>query len=312
MEIVISEPNSNNTKERWFAGHSRYDTMTDVKFFDDTTFVLSNRMAAVLHLVEFNLSTGSFTILDRLLLRYEGPRVLTPRGFTKLSYTKLVDHINIRGNRIYYVSLDNTIGIVDIINRKFVKRGLLTVNDNVYFHGIDFHSSNPNLAYLSGALHNPKIVLLDMKTMAFQSIVLPGLEGRLIKATRFLDEKHLVAIAGGGRISSSEHEKTRSYDGYIGVYSLPDFKCLDLVTLNVAQSDDVAVHNGFIYAIMQGEHAAIVLKYKFEESKLKKLDDFVVGGFPHGIDIRNGILAVTSMSKSSVQLFELPRLFQGS
>ena len=71
MEIVINELNSNNTKKRWFAGQSWYDTMTDVKFFDDTTLVLSNRMAAVLHLVEFNLCTGSFTILDRLLLRFE-------------------------------------------------------------------------------------------------------------------------------------------------------------------------------------------------------------------------------------------------
>jgi hypothetical protein len=305
MEIVISEPNSNNTKERWFAGHSRYDTMTDVKFFDDTTLVLSNRMAAVLYLVKFDLSTSSFKILDRLLLAREGPTVLTPEGFKKVSSPKLVDHINIQNNRIYYVSLDNTIGIVDIINLKFVKRGLLTVNDKVYFHGIDFHSSNPNLAYLSGALHKPKLVLLNMTTMAVQSIILPGLEGRVIKATRFLDKKHLIVIAGGGRISSSEDQKTRSYDGYIGVYSLPGFKCLDLVTLSIAQSDDVAVHNGFIYAITQGQYAATVLKYKFEDSKLKKLDDFVVGGFPHGIDIRNGILAVTSMSKSSVQLFRL-------
>lgn len=280
--------------------------MTDVKFFDDTTLVLSNRMAAVLHLVEFNLCTGSFTILDRLLLRYEkGPRVLTPTGSKKVSYTKLVDHINIQRNRIYYVSLDNTIGIVDIINRKFVKRSLLQIKDRVYFHGIDFHPSNPNLAYLSGALHTPKLVLLNMTTVAVQSIILPGLEGRVIKATRFLDKKHLVVIAGGGRISSTEDEKTRSYDGYIGVYSLPDFKCLDLVTLTVAQSDDVAVYNGFIYAITQGQSVAIVLKYEFDGSKLKKLDEFVVGGFPHGIDVRNGVLAVTSMTRSSVQLIRL-------
>lgn len=302
MEIVIEEPNVYNRPNFWFAGNSRYETTTDVKFLNDTTLVVANRMAAVLHLVEFDLDSQTFKILDRLSLTYEGPVTLTSKGFKKSSYPKHLDLMNVKGNRIHYVSLDNDIGIVDIVNRKFVKRNLLTVADQVYIHGLEFHPSKPNIAYLAGALYKPKLLILDMTTMKKQTVILPGLEGRLIKSVRFLDENHLVVSGGGGLISTTD--KNKSYDGYLAVYSLPDFKCLDLITIEIAQTDDVAVYNGFIYSMLQGATEAKVCKYKFD-GKLQKLEEIVVGGFPHGIDARNGLLAVTSMSRSSVQLIRI-------
>jgi len=227
---------------------------------------------------------------------------LTSKGFKKTSYPKHVDLINVKGNRVYYVSLDNDIGIVDIVNRKFVKRDIITVKDEVYIHGIEFHPSKPNIAYLSGALYKPKLLVLDMATMVKQTVILPDLEGRLIKSTRFLDDNHIVVSGGGGLISTTD--KNKSYDGYLAVYSLPDFKCLDLVTIKVAQTDDITVYNGFIYSMLQGATEAKVCKYKFD-GKLQKLEEIVVGGFPHGIDARKGLLAVTSMSRSSVQLIRI-------
>jgi hypothetical protein len=302
MEIVLEEANIYNRPNFWFSGNSRYETTTDVKFLDDTTLVIANRMAAVLHLVEFDIEAQSSRILDRIQLTYEGPLALTSNGFKKTSYPKHVDLINVKGNRVFYVSLDNTIGIVDIVSRKFVKRDLLKVEDEVYIHGIEFHPSSPNIAYLSGALYKPKLLILDMTTLKKQTVILSGLEGRLIKSTRFLDKNHLVVSGGGGLISTTD--KNKSYDGYLAVYSLPDFKCLDLITVEVAQTDDVAVYNGFIYSMLQGATEAKVCKYKFD-GKLQKLEEIVVGGFPHGIDLRNGILAVTSMSRSSVQLIRI-------
>ena len=111
MEFVIEEPNVYNRPNFWFAGNSRYETTTDVKFVNDTTLVVANRMAAVLHLVEFNIEAQTFKILDRISLTYEGPVTLTSKGFKKTSFYKLVDLINVKGNRIHYVSLDNDIGI---------------------------------------------------------------------------------------------------------------------------------------------------------------------------------------------------------
>ena len=302
MEIVIAEANVYNRPNFWFAGNSRYETTTDVKFVNDTTLVVANRMAAVFHLVEFDIESQTFNILDRIRLTYERPVTLTSKGFKKTSYPKHVDLINVKGNRVYYVSLDNDIGIVDIVNRKFVKRDIITVKDEVYIHGIEFHPSKSNVAYLSGALYKPKLLVLDMNSGNKQTVVLPGLEGRLIKSTRFLDENHIVVSAGAGLISTTE--KNKSYDGYIAVYSLPDFECLDLITIKVAQTDDIAVYNGFIYSMLQGATEAKVCKYKFD-GKLQKLEEIVVGGFPHGIDARNGILAVTSMSRSSIQLIRI-------
>ena len=302
MEFIITGPNTYNRPPHGFAGNSRYETTTDVKFVNDTTLVVANRMAAVLHLVEFDLESQTFKILDRVSLTYEGPVALTSKGFKKTAYPKFPDLLTIDNNTIYVATLDNTISKIQIVNRKFMKPTLITLNDNGFYHGITIHPMRKNVAYLSSAMTTPKLVIADLLTGKTQDIILPGFEGNAVRQTRFLDETHIVSTCGGSLISASNHDKV--YDSYVGVFILPSFRCLDIVTFKSTHIDDICVNNGVIYITNQCENEPKVVKYKFD-GKLQKLEEIAVGGFPHGIDARNGILAVTSMSRSSVQLIRI-------
>jgi len=302
MEFIITGPNTYNRTPHWFAGNSRYETTTDVKFVNDTTLVVANRMAAILYLVEFNIEAQTFKILDRVSLTYEGPVTLTSKGFQKSRYPKFPDLLTIVNNTIYVATLDNTISKIQIANMKFTKPTLFTFNDNGFYHGITIHPTHKNVAYLSSALTSPKLVIADLSTGKTQDIILPKFEGKVVRQTRFLDETHIVSTCGGSLISSTDHNKV--YDSCVGVFILPSFKCLDLVEFPSTHIDDICVHDGVIYITNQGATKAKVCKYKFD-GKLQLIEEIVVGGFPHGIDARNGILAVTSMSRSSVQLIRI-------
>ena len=156
MEIVIKEPNIYNILPKYFGNESRHETVTDVKFLDDKTLIIANRMAAMMYYVEFDLEAQTFNILDRISLTYALPGVEFKNGkFQKRSFPDLVDLMTIKGNSVYYVSLQNTIGQVDIVNKKLIKRNLVVIPGNNAFHSITFHPLKKHMIYLSSAMFAP-------------------------------------------------------------------------------------------------------------------------------------------------------------
>ena len=301
MEFVISEPNIYNRPPHWFAGNSRYETMTDVKFVDDTTLVTANRMATVLYLVEFNLPNKSFTILDTIKTVYDGGMTFGPFGYKKSPQVpKFPDLLTVKDQIVYIAYLDNTIGIVRIHNKKFVEKRIRVLKNTGFYHGITIHPSQNSIVYLSSAMTSPKLVIADLSSGHTQDIILPGFKGKPLRQTRFIDETHIISVCGDSLISASDHNKV--YDSYIGVFIVPSFVCLDTLKFPKTHSDDICVNNGIIYITGQSADGPKVFKYTFDGSKLQKIGEIEVEMFPHGIDVRNGILAVTSYAKSSVQL----------
>jgi hypothetical protein len=305
MDIVITEPNIYNVTKKYFGNVGRLESITDVKFLNETTLIVANRLAAVMYYVEFDLGTKTFKVLDRLSLTYLKPSMEFKNGrLQRTTFPDLVDLMTIKGNSIYYVSLESTIGRVDIVNKKLIKRDLVVIRGDNAFHGIIFHPLQPDVIYLSSAISYRKLVVLNSATSQKIDIVLPGLEGCLIKDTQFLPDGRLVVSASNGGISALEYEK-RVYDGFVGLYT-PDFKRLDLIKIPSIQNDGVAVYNNVVYLTAQGATGdGKVLKYSVVGNTLEPNGEIAVGGFPHGIDIRNGLIAVTSMSDSSVQLIHI-------
>jgi hypothetical protein len=306
MEIVIREPNIYNVIPKYFGNESRHETLTDVKFLDNKTLIIANRQTATMYYVEFDLKTKRFDILDRLSLTYTIPGIKFKNGkFQKRSFPDLIDLMTIKGNTIYYVSLQNTIGQVDIINKKLIKRNLVVIPGQNAFHSITFHPIKSHMMYLSSAMYAPtrKLVVYNSLTSEKKDIILPGLEGCLIKDTKFLKDGRIIISGSNGMISIKNDNKV--YDGFIGMYT-PDFKCIDLVKIPNIQNDGVSISNDLIYLTTQGSTGAgKIMKYKVVDNKLESDGEIEIGGFPHGIDVRNNLLAVTSMTHSSVQLIVL-------
>ena len=306
MEIVIQEPNIYNITPKYFGNEGRLETVTDVKFLDDKTLIIANRLAAMMYYVEFDLETKTFNILDRISLTYTLPGVEFENGTNqKRSLADHIDWMPIKGNSEYYVSLEFSIGQVDIVNKKLIKRGLIAVQGKNAFHAITFHPVHEHMIYLSSAMFAPtrKLVVYNSLTTEKKDIILPGLEGCLIKDTKFLEDGRLVISGSNGMVAVKLNKKV--YTGFIGLYS-PDFKCIHLVKIPDIQNDGVSVKNDTIYLTTQGPSGGgKVMKYKVVENKLEFDGEIEIGGFPHGIDVRNNLLAVTSMSRSSVHLIPI-------
>lgn len=306
MEIVIKEPNIYNITKKYFGNEGRLESITDVKFLDDRTLIIGNRLAAIMYYVEFDLDTKTFTVLDRLSLTYTRPGLQLKNGrFQKSSFPDLIDLMTIKGKSIFYVSLQTTIGRVDIVNKKLVKRDLVVVPGDNAFHSITFHPVQTHMMYLSSAMHERtrKLVVRNSLTSEKTDIILPGLEGCLVKDTKFLSDGRIVISGSNGMISCYDNNKV--YDGFIGLYA-PNFNCLDLIKIPDIQNDGVCVYDDLIYLTVQGVSGdGTVMKYKVVDNKLQPDGKLDIGGFPHGIDARNGLLAVTSMTRSSIHLIPI-------
>jgi hypothetical protein len=304
MEFVITSPNTYNRSAQWFGNNARYETTTDVKFLDDNTLVVADRRAAMLQLIEFDITTKTIKVIDTVSLIYTYDKLSFINGkIAKVRTPEFPDLITIHNNTVYIASLNNTVTTVQIVNRKFMKPKLIKLNNNGSYHGITINPTAHNILYLSSALYTPKLVICDLNTLKTQDVILDGFKNKPLRQTRFLDDTHIVCVGGDG--IPSNHKPTDRYNSYVGVYSLPNFKCIDIVTLHLSHIDDVCVYNDNIYVVYQSDAQSKVLNYKFINNKLVHIRDIPVGGFPHGIDARNNLLAVTSMTRSSVQLIVL-------
>lgn len=283
--FVIRELGRQINSPKMFAGQSRVETITDVKFVDKNHVVVGHRDQKMLYLVEVDHERKQARVLDRLYLVFGYPRDVTL--------------IHVAGKTIYLTFLTPFIGVVQIENNRLVKKGLYMMKDLRHgYHGV--HRKD-NLLYLAGAMSNPVLVLYNLDTNESQSFQLPGLEGINIKQTQLLDD-YIVVSACDGHISDIDPNCT--YDGYVGVYRKDTYEKVDLIHLPVSQMDDLRVDKGRIFFVRQGpEDYGQVLQYKLENEKLVKVKEYRVGQFPHGLDIYNDVIACTSMKDSAISFF---------
>lgn len=284
MEIILREQNKYNRPTLWFRNQARNDTLTDVAFLNETTLVAGNREDAKLYLIEFNLKLNSIKIIDTIDLIYNR----TP---------KHVDLFTIENNTIYIVSLDNTITIVKIINKKLILDTCIILNPECRFHGVTVKN---DLLYLSGAFTDRKMTIYSKsRNKILKRESLENMNNYFIKQCKFLQNDYFVVTSNTGGVDKVIENKV--YDGYLGVYRVSDWKCIDIINLGQCQLDDICVWNNTIYITYQDDAIGKIMTFTFENEKLKKQEkEYITNGFPHGIDVKYGIIAVTCYKASSI------------
>jgi hypothetical protein len=284
--LFVRELGKQLNTSKMFAGQHRVETLTDVKYVNSNLIVVGHRDQKLLYLIQIDRAQKRAQVIDRLYLMFQGQ----PRNVTLFC---------IEGNTIYLTFLTRYIGVVAIENNRLVKKGMLLMPDPVQeYHGVN---KVGDIMYLTGAMINPKLVVYNMRTQESKVIQLPGLEGVNIKQSQLLGD-YIVVSAASGHIS--DDNLYHNYDGYIGVYRKDTYEKVDLVKLPTSQMDDIRVYKDSIFCIRQGsDDYGQALQYKLENEKLVRVKEYRVGRFPHGIDIRDGIVACTSMKDSSIAFF---------
>jgi hypothetical protein len=293
MEIVLPEKHSLGIK--WFRGKSRFDTMTDVKFLNETTLIAANRECGKIYIVQVSLNPTH-------------AKVIYSTDIVFNNQLKYIDLFTVKDGIVYFVSLDNTIGILKLENNKLIKLDLITVPKNYYFHSITFHPINSNIVYIGSALFNPKLVIYNIVTKTvLQEVSLQNMETLLIKDVKFLDENTIVVSGTCGLISMTNKQHT--YNSRIGVYNANTFDCIDFITLQNAHTDGIGLDDqNNIYLACQGDSAENLLKFTFENNRLIRQKGYMLPQFPHGFDVKYGMIACSSLKNSSICLFRTDSL----
>lgn len=287
MEIIIREPNKYNRRTGWFNNQARNDTITDAKLYNENTLVTANREASKLYLVQFSLSPSYMKILDSVDLIYDN----TPQH---------IDLLTIHKDTVYFVALSNTICTVKIVDNKLIKDKIYYLPAECCFHGLTFDPENDDIVYLAGAgdMKLTKYSFSENKILKRES--LEGMKGHILKQCKFLhNNQYFVVSSTTGGVSKDNHH--HKYFGCIAIFKVSDWSLVHILNLGYVHLDDLCVENDIVYLTYQDSNQGKIITFTFENNKLvRNSKEYIVKGFPHGVDVSNGILVAGCLQSSSV------------
>ncbi|MDZ7736246.1 MAG: hypothetical protein U5P41_09205 [Gammaproteobacteria bacterium] len=82
----------------------------------------------------------------------------------------------------------------------------------------------------------------------------------------------------------------------------PKFRLLDILT-GSGHIDNLAYRDGVFYATDQ--YYSKVINYRIERDRIKQVGEMIGYDFPHGLDIRDDLLAVSNYGDNSVVINRL-------
>lgn len=287
MEIILREKNKYNRRTGWFRNQARNDTITDVQFLSENTLVTANREDAKMYIVEFSLNPTYMKVLDTLDLIYDN----NPR---------YIDLFTVHKDKVYFVSLDNTICTVNIVNNKLIKDKILYLPKGCEFHGVSVDPTNDDILYLSGGMEDRKLTMYSLsQNKILKREYLPGMmRAQRIKQCRFLQGKYLVLTST--LMGVQQHIKDYTYPGHLGVFNISDWTCVDELCLGYAQLDSLCVDDDVIYITYQDDKQGKIITFTLENEKLKRGKEYIVKGYPHGVDVNYGMVAAACLQSSSI------------
>ena len=273
-------------------GRSRYNTLTDVKYYNEDTLVASNRDKGLVYLI--SIKDPEPKILDTLQLR---------QGI-------LPDLIDVYEDTVHIVILDGNVYTCKIENgSKLIYEGKISINDACKYHSVRVNPYNPNELWCCSAYKSPGILSIynTVHKTCKNFPHVPGQKGYRLKDMHFLTPS--LVIITGSTSSGKETPSSEPFDSLIYLYNWNgnDFTYLDGFKLDWCQSDGVAIKDNTIYVACQYNNRGVIIQALVENNKLKRLPDILTPDFPHGIGMSPSqkFLCYSAYSTSSIYIVPL-------
>ena len=290
IEFPINQ-NPYNQKKLWFAEKLRPSSMTGVTLLEPGLLVCSSYCMREIYLVKFDES--SYEIIDKQ----------TTLSNKKPTQTELLDSKKTAdGFKVVSSNFSNhPLSLYEVKNQKIK---FLSSFPNIEFgicHGVKFYSENKVFTSFSGCSNPHKGVygFEEGKSKPFFNLK----HNWLCKDIGFLNEHIMVVLT----CSSAPHDsQKRIYDTAIEVYDIKNEKeIIDRVELKYSHADAIKIHkNNIFVTIEEVDNCGSVWQFQFDK-KLQFINKIGNYSFPHGIDIKFGLIAVTEYGNSTVVLSKL-------
>lgn len=271
----------------YIGGRSRYATVTSVRILDAETLVCCSLLARKMELIRFDYGQGTWQVLDCIDTVFAGSSAETDlcdadaRGDILTSNCALgtVSHYRREGDRLAFV------------------KDLPTGFENSWAHGVRFFT--PDIFAVTLSRGEEGVHFFSLKT-GQRLLFIPS--RYKVKDVCFLSDTRLIMLVTDGAPRRQEQE---AYHGGVELveFSLAkeSYTVLGRKIFAGCHFDAASLHDGRLH-ITSGLSDSI---FVVDTVTLEKVDE--IGGYnvPHGIDIKCGMMAVTSYADNTVTLTRL-------
>jgi hypothetical protein len=274
------------------AGRSRYPTVTDVAFINETRIATIHRIGCKAYLIDLG-EDGAHTIVDTLDIVHNNEKVKT----------EMITYAN---GKLYMITYTDLMFVLEIVENK------LTIVDRIVFKpGMSYHGlqAKGNHLYVTPSNNmsprTDKIVKFNMTNKTFEYIESPDLlQKYLIKDITFLPN-NMILLAICFKKDTNMCMKTFTNDAMIGLFD-SSFRLKDKWMLPKKHIDSLIAKDNVFYVTIADDVGGFIMKGSVCGGKIvRSIDKIPVGDFPHGIDICGNKLAYTSYSDSTVCIIDI-------
>jgi len=265
----------------------RFATATSVRLLDEQTLVCSSLLARKIYLIRFDLACGSYTVLDGVDTIYSGSPTQTDLcDIDALGHGYVItSNCESGGMSIYRVSRDK-------ISHD---RDLFTGLSGNYCHGARF--CGPDVVAAT-ALRDPRGVhFYDVQTMRKLLYVSTD---RLPKDVCFLPDNRAVVITTDGA-PLPERSSARNVSELLLIeYDLArgTSVIVNRQMCEARQLDSVVLYEDRLY--ISDSHGGRILVV--DTRTLRQIYQIEGYDFPHGVDVRHGMLAVACYGTNAIHV----------
>jgi hypothetical protein len=298
MRIVLpSSPDRFAFPLRAVGSRGRYDTVSDCEFLDDNTIVCCDRQMAKLYLLSINFVGKTMTILDSKEFVVDG----VP------AHTEL---LCLQGAMLHTISYTDKLFTCDIVDNKFTNFRAKTVTSGEAYHGV-CSGGSPSTVYVT----NMKSNTITHYNTATGSKRVMGCDGGVrMKDAALVGEDHILVLSSDRgpinttlRPDGSITPTNPLYDSHALLYNRRTGARVATHLFKGIQVDGCVFYKNRCWVTCtDGEgrgflwNALITDEYAFADERVVEC-----AGFPHGLAIRNNVLAYTSYADSSLTLHRI-------
>lgn len=216
----------------------------------------------------------------------------------------------LQGNTLHTISYNDKLFSCDIVDGRFKNMRATTVTEDEAYHGV-CSGGAPNTVYVTNMRKNT-ITRYNTVTKAKTTMVCEG--GIRMKDAAVIGDNHILVVSSDrGPITTTMRPNgtitatNPLYDSHALLYNRRTGERLDTHLFAGTQVDGCFYYKNRCWVTCtDGEgkgslwSAALTPEFKFAEERV-----LPCAGFPHGIAIRNNILAYTSYADSSLTLHRI-------
>ena len=282
LQIKLDDLQRPEWQPRYIGDRKRYATATSVRFVDPNTIVCCSLLAHMIYLIRFDLSAGSFKVLDSADTLFAGSTAQTDLCDIDGHGHVITSNCAAGGMSLYQIN-DGKISFA---------RDLITKLESNFCHGARFYGPNVVVA----AMHSePRGVhFFDLSTM--EKLLYIETE-HLAKDICFLPNGRAILITTAGSPSQDPRPRYLSENLLVELdLQSRSYSLLKKQTYPLGQFDAGIVHGDKLFVVDSPRGCVLVI----DVHTLQQVDQIDGYDFPHGIDINYGMMGITSYGTNSI------------